>query len=240
MQSAYIILFLFTIILCVNGILRSSSELTNSCYGVPENDFGRSNNVKDTYGKSPKVILNVGDIAIDFTLPNSNGELVTLSDLLKEKAVVLIWGHYTCPAFQGLNSDTLFIGSSYSDEYDLIDSVGDTVTVVHLVGPEPHPLWPYANFDSGAIKMNLWSTITQPQTYDERVKESVTRIESLLHEDAILLVEYLDGVDGINNNVWCSYAHAARAAILINTDGVIIETQDWFSKESLKSAILEM
>lgn len=89
---------------------------------------------------------------------------------MSQKAVLLIWfvtylllfyylftyllnhrGHYTCPAFQGLNSDTMFIGSSYENEKEFIDSVGDKVQVIHLIGPEPHPLWPYTNFDSGNI-----------------------------------------------------------------------------------------
>ena len=174
-------------------------------------------------------------------------------------------GHYTCPAFQGLNSDTMFIGSSYENEKEFIDSVGDKVQVIHLIGPEPHPLWPYTNFDSGIIfylfiylfytrfsllilsftnsgsmKMNLWSTITQPQSYDERLKESASRVLPLLHDDAILLIDYLDGVGGeYNNPVWCSYANGARSAVLIAQDGIIIATQDWFSKDDLITIVNE-
>ncbi len=43
----------------------------------------------------------------------------------------------------------MFIGSSYENEIEFIDTVGDKVQVIHLIGPEPHPLWPYTNFDSG-------------------------------------------------------------------------------------------
>lgn len=90
-------------------------------------------------------------------------------------------GHYTCPAFQGYNSDTMFIGtkifsihsylvcfqiyinfhvsliilsltgSSYEEENLLIETQKDKVIFVHIIGPEPHPLWPYSNFDSGKI-----------------------------------------------------------------------------------------
>jgi len=59
--------------------------------------------------------------------------------------------------------------------------------------------------------MNHWSSYGQPQTFEERVRESVSRVSPLLRDDVILLVEYLDGKTGkYNNPVWCSYAHAAR------------------------------
>ena len=220
------------------GILRDSDELTKHCYHFPSKDYGKDNNVKDTYGSSPHVMLNVGDLAIEFTLPSNTGEMVTLSKLLEDKAVLLLWGHYTCPAFQGYKSDTTFTGSSYQDEKDLLDEVKDKITLVHLVGPEPHPLWPYANFDSGTIRMNFWSTIAQPQTYSERLSTSVAKVLPYLHKDAVVLVDYLDGPTGqYNNPVWCSYANAARAAILIGQDGVVLETQTWFAVEEMQAAI---
>jgi len=90
------------------------------------------------------------------------------------------------------------------------------------------------------MKMNLWSTITQPQSYDERIKESASRVLPLLHDDAILLIDYLDGVGGeYNNPVWCSYANGARSAVLIAQDGIIIATQDWFSKDDLIAIVNE-
>lgn len=39
----------------------------------------------------------------------------------------------------------------------MIDKYSDDVHFLHMVGPEPHPLFPYANFDSGLVKMNYWS-----------------------------------------------------------------------------------
>lgn len=84
---------------------------------------------------------------------------MTLSDLLKTRPVLMIWGHYTCPAFQGYKSDTMFLHSSYQEEYDLVEAYQDKVFFLHMVGPEPHPIWPFANFDSGSIKLNYWSVI---------------------------------------------------------------------------------
>jgi len=119
-----------------------------------------------------------------------------------------------------------------------VDLQKDNAIFLHLIGPEPHPLWPYANFDSGSMKMNFWSTYGQPLTFEERVTQSASRVAPLLHEDVILLVEYLDGKEGkYNNPVWCSYSHGARSAFLIGQDGIIIEAQEWFNKDSMIKAI---
>ena len=224
------------------GDLRGSEELTAHCYHFPGKDYGKSNNVKLEYGSSPYLLLGKGDAAIDFSLPLAadTGTTVTLSSLLQDRPVVLLWGQYTCPAFQGLNSDSMFIGSSYEEENALIDEYSEQLHVVHIVGPEPHPLWPYANFDSGSIKMNHWSTIKQPTTFEERMTLSVPPVQALVDSRATVLVEYLDGKEGAyNNHVWCSYANAARAAVLISMDGTVAEAQSWFNKDELVEAIEE-
>jgi hypothetical protein len=71
----------------VNALLRSSDELTPHCYHFPAKDFGKSNCVKDTYGLSPKLMLDVGDQAIDFTLSTPT---VSLSKSSKPLIVFLL------------------------------------------------------------------------------------------------------------------------------------------------------
>lgn len=218
----------------VENNLAPADHLHAECYGVPGKDYGYGNNVKATYGSSPKVLLNVGDQAVDFTLKNHLGNKVTLSELLITKPVVLIWGHSTCPAWQGLNSDTTFPGSSFEAEYEFVDTMSDSVHTIHMISSEPHPSWPYMNFDSGSIRMNLWSTIKQPQNFYERMELSVPPVLKLLHPKAILLVDHLDGAGGrYNNPVWCTYANGARSAVVISMDGRIAFTQDWFSGPDL-------
>lgn len=232
------LVFLVIIIARVKAILRSDNELTVHCYDFPARDFGKANNVKSLHGASPKLILNIGDTAIDFTLATPSGERVQLSTLLAKKPVVMIWGHYTCPAFQGLHSDTMFLGSSFEEEKIFVESNSDVVQVLHMIGPEPHPMWPFSNFDSGSIKMNYWSSIKQPETYQERLDLSAAAIEPLLHPDVTVLVDDLDGKVGRRNNpVWCSYAQGARSAILIGQDGVVVDAQGWFSREDLTKSV---
>jgi hypothetical protein len=228
-------------------LLRPESALTPSCYDVPASDFGRTNNVRATYGSSPHVQLAVGDTAIDFTLPvygspEGTPASVNLASLLSKRAAVLVlFGMWTCPAFQGFHADTTFTGSSYVDENALVDAYGDRLAVVHVVGPEPHPVWPFANFDSGTLRMNYWSTLAQPQTYAERVAVSVPPVARLLHPDVYVVADWLDGGGGVgggrNNPVWCSYAHGARSAVLVGADGKVAFTQPWFNVDEMRTAV---
>jgi hypothetical protein len=43
-----------------SALLRDESELTNNCYSFPDQDFGKSNNIKSVYGSSPHIILKQG------------------------------------------------------------------------------------------------------------------------------------------------------------------------------------
>lgn len=65
----------------------------------------------------------------------------------------------TCPAFRGYMGDKRFVGASYIEENSLAEKLSGKVTVLHIISSEPHPTWPFANFDTGNIRVNLWSTI---------------------------------------------------------------------------------
>lgn len=189
-------------------------------------------------------MVSAGDTAIDFTLPDIDGNLVTLSTLLSEKPVVLIWGMHTCPAFQGLGNggDPPFDQCSYSHETTIVDNWHEKVTFVHLVGPEPHPTVPDVNFDAGKILLNYWSTLDQPETFSARLS-AAKKIKSKVSSNALFLVDFLEGApyegyeSGFNNPVWCTYANGARSVILVGMDGEIKYTRGWFRAENLVDAL---
>jgi hypothetical protein len=97
------------------GALQAESELTHSCFNFPVKNFNRANCVKSAYGASPHTAggLAEGDSAFDFTLSDLSGTSHTLSALLKDKPVVLVWGMWTCPAYQGLGQEAPFDECSY-------------------------------------------------------------------------------------------------------------------------------
>lgn len=193
----------------VFAALRDESALSHSCYSFPDKDFALDNNVAAKYGSSPHVMLEVGASAINFSLKDATGNKYKLSELLTEKPVLLVMGMVTCPAFRGLE-DSKFPYSSHRDEYSFTEKAYKYMTVVHIVGPEPHPMWPHNNFDIGTQRMNYWSTIPcalpslvsppfltesshpysiadapllyrQPRTYQERLDMSISGVQKLLH-----------------------------------------------------------
>lgn len=223
----------------VTSQLLPESSLTSNCYDFPASSFDRSNCVKCTFKKSPKLILTTGQQAVDFTLHSLSGERWTLSEQLTETPVMLIWGMHTCPAFEGMGKADPFDACAFWEEASLIEKYKNYVTFAHIVGPEPHPLAPGINFDSGTIKDSFWSTIGQPTTWESR-KQAASMIQSKVHPSASLLVDYLPDnpyMPGLSQPVWCTYVHAARAAILIGMDGNIRLAQEWFHSVRMSTAI---
>lgn len=225
------------------GALQPESELTHSCFGFPAKNFNRANCVKSAHGSSPHTAggLAVGDAAYDFTLSDLAGASHTLSDLLAAKPVVLVWGMWTCPAYQGLGQDAPFDQCSYEDEYNFVEANQGKVTVVHLVGPEPHPVAPDSNFDSGKLLMNYWSTARQPLTYEAR-KALAHKVADYTHPAATLLVDSLsaDADAAANNGVWCTLGLGARTALLLKQDGTLAYKQDWFNAGDMTTAVNEL
>lgn len=66
------------------------------------------------------MMLETGQDAIDFTLHDVEGKAWSLRAALgKGIPVVMIWGMYTCPAFQGYSKAP---ECSYWEEYELVSS----------------------------------------------------------------------------------------------------------------------
>ena len=145
----------------VSSHLRSTADLTGKCFGFPTANFNHKNNVAAKYPNDPTHFVERTEDAIDFKLATLEGEKVTLSDLLKEKPVLLLYGMYTCPAFQGYYSSKKTTSHmSKFDEYALVEKYADSVNFVHLYAPEPHPKKPDKNFDTGMIVEFPWSTVS--------------------------------------------------------------------------------
>lgn len=88
-------------------MLLPETELSTNCYNFPEDNFGRHNSVKNSYGSSPHLMLEVGAPAVDFTLHDIDGTRWNLGEVLEAgggKPVILIFGMLSCPAYEGLDS----------------------------------------------------------------------------------------------------------------------------------------
>jgi len=222
--------------------LLPSFELASNCFDFPKETFNLSNCVKCNYGSSPIVVRKAGNAAVDFTLHTLEGKKFNLKAALKDKPVVMIWGMYTCPIYEGLGTEYPFDQCSHWDEASLVSKYHNDFTFVHLVGPEPHPIAPYTNFDSGTIYMSYWSTVEQPVTYSAR-KELTEKIEKKNHPSSILLPDYLPDnpyEPGMAQGVFCTYGFGARTATVITQDGMIRFTQDWFHASNMAVVLDEI
>ena len=112
--------------------LRPAADLASNCLGFPGRNFQtNSSSVAYVYGKSPILLHDTGDAAIDFTLHDTRGQAWNLRERLEAgggKPVVLIWGMYTCPAFQGMGIDSPWDKCGYREEYDLVREIISTGT----------------------------------------------------------------------------------------------------------------
>jgi len=264
--------------------LRPSEALHGNCYGFPAMDFAEGNSAAhDVDDGAPR--LSAGDSAIDFSLVSvrstaeteglvgnqtsdtSTEQIVTLSELLRSRPVVLVYGMYSDPVFHATktisherargqgrvhvaqSSATLAEVSMASftkfDEHALVERYKDEVTFVHVYTVEPHPRAPDAAFYSGRVEEAPWSDAPNPRTFNRRLQQA-ERIRKDLHPFAHLVVDQLDGappitgMDGdyqINNPLWCSYGRNSRSAFLISQEGKVVESQEWFHATTMADAI---
>ncbi|CAM9684421.1 unnamed protein product [Scytosiphon promiscuus] len=223
--------------------LRPESDLTSNCLNFPARNFDPASSVKAINGgNSPYLPQSAGADAIDFTLHDLDGNRWNLGETLERtgRPVVMVWGMYTCPAFQGYGDTSPWDECGYRSERDLVESYKDRATFVHMYGPEPHPATPGTNFDEGSVWQMYWSVYPQHRSYQDRLAMA-GRISGLLHPDQTLLVDYLPGnpYSELIQPVWCSYAMGARPVTMVTPDGKLFFQRAWFFAGHVAGAIDE-
>lgn len=146
--------------------LRPQTEQTSDCYDFPQKNFHRDNCVKAKYGASPAIPMGEGEAAIDFTLHDLAGTPHTLSHMLESKPVLLVWGMWTCPAYQ-VAPRSLNHASSQPGGTTDPSALCATARAVPVNYPAP---WPARRYRSSAA----WSA-TSPSVIGARVGTSPPR-----------------------------------------------------------------
>ena len=190
-----------------------SDELVDNCFGFPAEPFGPDNGVP--MGTAWSTFLQPGDLAVDFTLPDVDGEPHTLSDLLADGPVWLQMGSYTCPVYQQAVDKALnpLVTQSNDD-----GPYADQIQFVHVYNVEAHPQAPDVSpYGVGELQ---YSTLGQPTTFEERL-DNAREMEPLVDGELML-------VDGLNeewknNPMWCTYANCPACSFLIGRDGKIFD-----------------
>lgn len=109
----------------VSADLRPQTDLTSNCFNFPEQNFDRESSIVAVNGgNTPYLPLETGGDAIDFTLHDLAGEPWSLRQALEETGlpVVMVFGMWTCPAFQGYGTYPPWNSSAYWDERDLVST----------------------------------------------------------------------------------------------------------------------
>jgi hypothetical protein len=165
-------------------------------------------------------------MAVDFTLKDTYGSEYSLSALLAEKPVVMVFGSFTWPPFR----------RRCAANEDLYEKYGNNLHFIIIYTVEAHPAGsasPYSDQEwTGAYSTDeAGNPVTQPETYQER--HDLAR-KAVVAEGITVPVL----VDEIDNPLWCTYGPAPNIAYLIGTDGTIVTRQDWFNPTGMETAIL--
>ena len=158
-----------------------------------------------------------GQLAIDFTLKDTKGKAYTLSNLLAERPVVMIFGSFTSPAFR----------QQSAGNNDLYQKYGAIISFITIYIKEANPIEQNpAEFSHDA----KGTPVSQPKLYEERVAVAAKTIA-----EAKITMPVL--VDEIDNPLWCTYGRLANSGFLIGMDGRIVTRQDWNDGRGLERAI---
>ncbi len=193
--------------------LKPASELSHNCFDPP---YTRDSHATlDTFVKK-------GDRATDFTLRDPDGKSHTLSDMLREKPVLLVTGSYTCPRYQDdSEARTKAMATKYKDDL--------TTAVVYIV--EAHPKGQASPYN-GRSRQKKYSNRKQQKTYEARAK-SARDLE--VGNDALVLVDELSAK--FSNPFWCTYGTCPSCSFLINQDGTIEAVHTWHDPPTMKGSI---
>ncbi len=176
------------------GMRRKADERQTRGRGK---DSARSSRMK-RYEVFPTQNPAPGDKAPEIELRDLNGKLVTLSDLLKTKPVLIETGSYTCPVFR----------NRHASIEELHDEFSDQVHLVVLYGKEAHP-------GSGHSE-----NIQQPKQNDERIKLAQLAANKLSIGVPVL-------TDDVNNLITTAYGGLPNCGYLIGQDGRVFHKLGW-------------
>lgn len=192
--------------------LKPASSLEHNCFDPP---YTKSNHA------SIDVTAKKGDRATDFTLKDVKGKKRTLSDMLKEKPVLLLTGSYTCPRYQETQDTTKALASTFADE---IHTAAVYVVEAHPKGgPTPY---------HGKPKPKKYSDRKQQTNYKDRAHSARSMS---LGKDVMVLVDELD--DDFSNPFWCTYGTCPSCSYLIRQDGTFEAVHEWHDPKTMKQSI---
>ena len=173
---------------------------------------------------NPWAQVHVGDTMADFTLWDINGDSVTLSEILNSgKRVLMVAGSYTCPIFRNHMSDLNAVAAQF----------GNQIECFAVYEVEAHPTGS-AQPSSGNLNPSN-PPYNQPNTYGERKSNLQDLLNGANGPPAgnyipvpVSVPIYIDGPC----NEWWQYYNGPNNAYLIDTNGVLFASHNWFNNSN--------
>jgi len=100
-------------------------------------------------------------------------------------------------------------------------TVADHVQFVYVYTVEAHPKSPDPSAYSGKVWEAKYSSLSEPKTYAERVKNAKVHEANIKHKHLLLVDDLTPGKQ--NNPVWCTYGTCPNCSFLIRQDGLLAE-----------------
>lgn len=154
----------------------------------------------------------------DFTFYTVEGKEVTLSTVLREtgKPILLVAGNFSCPVYRRHAKEIDSIASFYHDQLNVY--VVYTVEAHPVAGTEAYPTIPVAEEQNEKDHIR----IKQAGCYLDR-RLSARRMRKHMGIATTIVL------DGPGNEWWSHAGYAPNNAYLVNTKGVIVAKNGWFS-----------
>ena len=170
-------------------------------------------------GASDNIFVN--DTIPHFNLYDINGVNMDIGTTLSQgKAVLIMCGSFTCPAFRNKVDELDNLKSMYPTQLE--------VMMIYVV--EAHPkspdLCPYSGLVNEANNVGTSAHFYQPTTYLERKNAVQAFIDSMSTTINGIPIY----IDGPCNEWWHAFGEAPNDGFLIGPDGIVGIEQVWFDK----------
>jgi len=161
----------------------------------------------------------------NLTMVMDDGRRQPLSQLWKERPVILLTGSVTCTVSRARIPDAASLARKY----------GDQVSVAVLYTLEAHPSGdpsPYRDSREWQLPLNVQEGILrkQPHTLEER-----DHLADELKERLGLSLPVV--LDEMNNRGWTTIGGGPNMAVLVDRNGVVQAKQAWFDAEEMQEEI---
>ena len=162
--------------------------------------------------------------APDFRLTDIDGNEVTLTDLVREKPVVVQLGSYSCPVFRYRRFDVQKLQRDFAGRVDFVVIYTQEAHPYDAINPYEDRIW------NPLINKAFGVNVAQHRTLEERRLQASATYEAVELDSRFL-------IDSMDNAVWRQYGAAPSAAYVLDAGGTIRLRQAWVNPREIRKVL---